>query len=270
MVVGGRVTYAGRATVAVVRRPYEGIERAVERVAEKLDRRNALPRYEATGDWEARLHGQLGAGWPCKDAAEFDLVWSDTTKRLHDRGLRMGKGAFGGWDDGDRSFARAAWCLVAHYRPRVVLETGVGRGLTSRCILEGLIRNSQGHLWSIDLPPLIARRLALETGLAVDDRCRGAWTLVSGSSRRRLGALVRELGGIDMFVHDSSHTTRNLRFELDRVWPVLRPGAFSLVDDIDVNRVFATSQDVANAVHVIGPHEERAGLFGIARKAAIG
>ena len=59
-----------------------------------------------------------------------------------------------------------------------------------------------------------------------------------GSSLRRLPGLLAKLGQIDMFIHDSLHSERNVRFELDRVWPMLRPGEAIVVDDIDANDGF--------------------------------
>jgi hypothetical protein len=35
-----------------------------------------------------------------------------------------------------------------------------------------------------------------------------------------------------MFVHDSLHTTRNMRFEMKLAWPALRPGGIMLIDDV--------------------------------------
>jgi hypothetical protein len=56
-----------------------------------------------------------------------------------------------------------------------------------------------------------------QTGIAVPGRLRAAWTYVRGSSRRRLPSLVTELEAIDIFIHDSMHTTHNLTFELKTV-----------------------------------------------------
>jgi hypothetical protein len=89
-------------------------------------------------------------------------------------------------------------------------------------------------LWSIDLPPFVGRR-AQETGVAVPPWLRDRWTLLSGSSRKRLPRLVSALGQIDLFVHDSSHTARNVRFELEQVWPALAPGGAVLIDDVEKN-----------------------------------
>jgi methyltransferase family protein len=71
----------------------------------------------------------------------------------------------------------------------------------------------------------------------VPERLRGRWTLLRGSSRRCLPSLVGGLDRIDLFVHDSMHTARNVRFELDQVWGGLRGGA-ALVDDVERNAAF--------------------------------
>jgi methyltransferase family protein len=64
------------------------------------------------------------------------------------------------------------------------------------------------------------------------------WSYIEGSSRLRLPKLLAKLGQIDLFVHDSLHSARNVRFELDRAWTALRPGGAMVVDDIDANRGF--------------------------------
>src|ERR1043166_1889344 len=64
--------------------------------------------------------------------------------------------------------------------------------------------------------------------------------LLQGSSRRCLPGLLARLGTIDLFVHDSLHTERNVRFELDRAWAALRPGGAMGIDDIDANAGFAS------------------------------
>src|SRR5262249_48975337 len=112
-----------------------------------------------------------------------------------------------------------------------------GHGVSSRFILEAMARDGDGRLWSIDLPPVQAPWHD-QVGIAVSDELRGRWSLVRGSSRLRLPALLAELGTIDLFVHDSLHSRRNVLFELERVWPALRPGGAIVVDDVDANSAF--------------------------------
>ena len=76
------------------------------------------------------------APWPCRENEGFDAAWDHIAETLSAKRLRMGRGAHGGWDDADRELARSIWCLVRHLRPTNVVETGVGRGVTSSLILE--------------------------------------------------------------------------------------------------------------------------------------
>jgi predicted O-methyltransferase YrrM len=190
-------------------------------------------------DGERELHELLGLPWPCPEIREFEAIWAAMLGTLADRGLARGRGAFGGWDDGDPRLCRLAWCSARHLRPGRVVETGVGRGLTTRILLEALERNGAGHLWSVDLPPLLDRQLAAETGAMVTPDLRQRWTLMHGSSRHVLPKLLDDLGSVGLFVHDSMHTTRNVTFELEHVWPALPPGAVALVDDVERNQAFA-------------------------------
>jgi hypothetical protein len=230
-----RLAYAGRAAKAIAAQPSEGIERTLERIAQWREWRRPPWRYEATEPGEERVHELIGAEWPCEERHAFDDVWNAALDELAGRGLQVGRGAFGGWDDGDTRLGRVAWCLARHLRPDRVVETGVARGLSTRVLLEALARNGNGHLWSIDLPPLLDDRLAEQTAAAVPERLYDRWTLLRGSSRRVLPGLVAELGQIDLFVHDSMHTARNLGFELEQVWPALAPRGAALIDDVETN-----------------------------------
>jgi predicted O-methyltransferase YrrM len=147
----------------------------------------------------------------------------------------VGRGSYGGWDDADAGLARALWCLVRHARPERVVETGVARGLSTRVVLEGLERNRSGQLYSIDLPPLTVPERRVEIGAAVPVSRRDRWHYIEGSSRRRLRPLLRELGTVDLFIHDSWHSTRNTLWELDRAWASLSDGGAVVADDIDFN-----------------------------------
>jgi hypothetical protein len=233
--------------------------------------------YVVTDAWERRLHEVLGVPWPCADAVEFWNVWPRVLAPFREAGVRIGRGAFDGWGDGEPGLARAAWCLVHHLRPVNVVETGVARGMTSRIILEALERNGAGRLWSIDLPPLRPEMQA-QIGAAVGSGLRHRWTYIKGSSRRRLPALLRKTGEIDLFIHDSAHSEYNVRFELDRAWAALKPGGAVMADDIDYNWGFRTfSQAHPGHQFLICPGEplepdpirfDAKGLFGIARKVA--
>jgi methyltransferase family protein len=236
--------------------------------------------YTATGEWERRLHDILSVSWPCPGTAEFWTLWPEVLTPFVTEGVCIGRGAFGGWGDGEPGLTRAAWCLVRHLKPANVVETGVARGFTSRIILEALERNGAGHLWSIDLPPPLHPELHTQIGAAVRDGLRYRWSYIKGSSQRRLPQLLKEIGEIDLFIHDSAHTEDNVRFELDRAWARLKPGGAVIVDDIDYNWAFYTFMQANPGNQFLVCHGEplerdpprfdAKGLFGIARKASGG
>lgn len=230
-----RIAYAVRASRAFATQPRDAVERTLEKVAERRDLRAGDLHYPVEDAPEEGMHRLVGADWPCSELDGFEAAWESAAAELRARHLRMGRGAFGGWDDGDRRFVRFAWCVARHLRPNRVIETGVARGLTTAVLLDALEQNVQGHLWSVDLPPLLEVGLSDETGAAVSERLCHRWTLVRGSSRRVLPGLVNTVGRIELFVHDSMHTTRNVNFELECVWPALAPGGVILIDDVEKN-----------------------------------
>jgi cephalosporin hydroxylase len=157
--------------------------------------------------------------------------------------VKVGPFSFHSWNDGDAGFVRAIWSLVRQIRPNIVVETGVAHGMTSRFILEALDRNAAGNLWSIDLPPVNPESRE-EVGIAVDGAAlRNRWSYIRGTSRRKLPALLSQLRRVDLFIHDSMHSARNVTFEMDLAWKYLSPGGVMVVDDIDINPSFKAFAD---------------------------
>jgi hypothetical protein len=242
---------------------------------EERERRGPQCQYEPDDNWEQRLHDSLGVPWPCKVTSEFWDLWSEVIRELEAKGIRAGPESFQSWNDGDAGLVRAIWCLTRHLRPKKVVETGVAHGVTSRRILEALEKSGDGHLWSIDLPPM-ERVWRKQVGVAVGDRFADRWSYIKGSSRRRLPELLSRLGQIDLFIHDSLHSERNVRFELDRAWAALRPNGVLVVDDVDANRgfrsftqTFSGHQSMICEAEPLHPDLRRfnkKGLFGIILK----
>jgi predicted O-methyltransferase YrrM len=121
-------------------------------------------------------------------------------------------------------------------KPRFVVETGVGSGVTTSFILQALAANNEGHLWSIDLPPIGAERFA---GSFVPQPLRNRWTLLRGRSRDLLPRLLSDLPAPDVFLHYSLHTTRNMTFEFQAAWRKMNAGAVLLSDDIHMSKAFS-------------------------------
>jgi hypothetical protein len=239
---------------------------------ERRERSRPRCQYESDENWERHMHERLSVAWPCESCAEFWDLWPVVMKQLAQNGIDAGPETFKWWNDGDAGLVRAIWCLIRHLKPKRIVETGVGHGVSSRFILEALKTNGDGHLWSIDLPPL-ERSWHQEIGVAVGKGHTDRWTFIRGSSRRRLPKLLSNLGQIDLFIHDSLHSEHNVRFELDHVGRCLARNGVIVVDDVDANggfqsfiEEFSIEQAIVGDAEPLRPDARRLnnkGQFGI-------
>jgi Methyltransferase domain len=233
--IGRLPAYLARFVRALAEDPGETLRSIPETVSGHLF--DVRVDYRVEEDYGRAFHDLLGLPWPCDELDHFHEIWNDIEADLASLGLAYGRWTYGEYSDADPALGAVTWCAVRHLRPQKVVETGVARGVTSRLILEALSLTGQGHLWSVDLPHPLRPELHHETASAVSSENRDRWTYVRGSSRRQLPSLVSRLEKVDMFVHDSLHTARNMRFELRTVWPAMDRGGLVLVDDVD-NQAF--------------------------------
>ena len=233
--IGRAPAFMGRFARALATDPVETLRSVPESVSSHLF--DVAVEYSVEEDFGPAFHRILGLPWPCDETNHFEDVWASIERHLATQGLSFGRWTYGEYSDADPALGAVTWCAVRHLQPENVIETGVARGVTSRIILEAMALNGSGHLWSVDLPHPLRPELHHETAAAVPLARREKWTYVRGSSRQQLPSLVARLEKVDMFVHDSLHTSRNMRFELRTVWPAMDPGSLALVDDVD-NQAF--------------------------------
>jgi predicted O-methyltransferase YrrM len=194
------------------------------------------PAYETVG-WEGALpdlESRLGRVSGVLEEPALAEVEENTRRLLAES---RGYDPFSPRWAADSLLARCCYLVCRLLEPDVVVETGVAYGVSSAFILKALEENGRGALHSVDLPPL--RKGYTESwGLAVDEALRPRWEVHRGPSARVLPGLLVEVGVVDLFVHDSLHTTRNMRREFEAVWPRLRDGGVILADDVERNRAF--------------------------------
>lgn len=170
--------------------------------------------------------------------------------------------------NGDFALARSIYVICRLRSPNAVLETGVAYGVTSAFALQALAVNQKGTLFSVDLPPL-GKEADQHVGELVPQQLRERWHLYRGTAKRVLPDLLPSIGELDLFVHDSLHTSRNMTFEFETVWPSLRPGAVLVADDVGLNDSFSDfAAEVKPSFAAVIREENKEALFGIVVKAA--
>jgi predicted O-methyltransferase YrrM len=126
------------------------------------------------------------------------------------------------------------YVLCRQQRPGIVVETGVASGISSSYILCALRQNTHGKLYSIDMPGWGDS----QSGWLIPDYLRHRWHLTLGRSSETLGPLLERIGNIDMFLHDSDHSYRNMTWEFQTAWSYLNSGGLLLSHNIDYNNAF--------------------------------
>jgi len=75
-------------------------------------------------------------------------------------------------------------------------------------------------------------------GAAIPKDLRDRWELKIGTSKELLVKNLKNLSSIDIFLHDSLHTYKNMSYEFEKSWPYIKKGGFLLSDDITSNNAF--------------------------------
>ena len=159
--------------------------------------------------------------------------------------------------------AATTHALIRSLKPEVVVETGVGAGVSSWTILQAMEQNGVGRLISIDLPTPNTELLP-EVGYLVPRELRHRWDLRIGPSRKLLPRALSEMGQIDIFLHDSRHSYSNQLREYRTAWPFIRDGGMLVSDDVSNDALYDASRGWDREPSIIGQSKESP--IGLVRK----
>lgn len=120
--------------------------------------------------------------------------------------------------------------------PETVVETGVLYGAFDSYILAALEHNGEGTLHSLDLPD--GPNSEYPYGYVIPDAFRDRWNLQLGDAREILDEWCKDIGPIDVFLHDSLHTRSHMQFEYETAYPYINEGGVIASHDILLSDVF--------------------------------
>ncbi len=166
--------------------------------------------------------------------------------------------------------------VVRHLKPKVIVQTGVCNGLSSAFMMLALAKNGpEGTLHVIDMPPIfdssdenwkvkgkvygVVIPEGKNSGWLVPEAYRNRFEVLSGDAKLLLPGLLKKLGKVDMFYHDSDHTYDHMMFEFKEAKTYLTQSGVIVSDDISWN---ASLWDFADE-HIVPAYNYR-GSMGIA------
>ena len=140
--------------------------------------------------------------------------------KMHHRGNEIDNQAFYG--------RRIGWyAMVRVLKPTVIVETGTEKGLGSIVLAEALLKNGNGHLFTIDIEPT--------AGLMIGDRYTEVISQIIGDSLQSLTTIER----VDLFIHDSDHSAEHEAREFEIIETKLSKQGVVLSDNSHVTNELA-------------------------------
>ena len=131
------------------------------------------------------------------------------------------------------------YLIVRLMRPKTIVETGTGVGVSDAYILEALNRNGmQAEFYSIGKQSLNMGKFPI--GYCIPDELRYGdivkYYQYPVIIQRILPELLEEIGDVDIFFHDSDHDAPNMYWELETALPYTD---VLLVHDVHTNEAFS-------------------------------
>ena len=154
-------------------------------------------------------------------------------KKLHSTTERPNKTPEYGW----REFL---FIVVRAVKPNIMIETGSFDGLSTAVILLAMEKNNKGTLFTIDLPnPRLPCDIKAESAWIVPNYLRNRLELKVGKSSEHLESIIKQIGEVDLFYHDSWHTYHTMMFEYQTIWPALSLGGLLMSEYLpNLNNAF--------------------------------
>ena len=124
-------------------------------------------------------------------------------------------------------------------QPQQMVETGVAKGFTTASALDAIDRNGHGQLHSVELPSLYFG-YAEQVGERIPNRLRNYWRLEFGPSAVVMPRLMKNIGSLELFVHDSACNYDNQKTEFSIALAHMPPGGILISDMLNSDAFLET------------------------------
>lgn len=185
--------------------------------------------------------------WCKKNTRDFSLLagrmnsslWEESEKFEKDVVLRAKEVLSKiGLDLGGGGYYSLLYFLTRHFKPGVVVETGVAAGFSSQAFLKAMQANDRGVLYSSDFPYFRLKNPEQYIGILVEEELKERWRLYINGDKKNLPKIAAQVSGVDIFHYDSDKTYSGRLFAMDIIKRLLHRGSIIVMDDIQDNSFF--------------------------------
>lgn len=143
-------------------------------------------------------------------------------------------------------------------QPLKIVETGVANGHSTFFILNALVKNGKGKLYSMDINS--------DVGSLITEDLKKNWELfiLSKTNKKELEGILKKIYPIDIYIHDSNHFYYWQELEYKLAFKYVRNKGFIMSDDTDSSYAFLDFIK-SNELNPFFLYDFRK-VFGIARK----
>ena len=130
--------------------------------------------------------------------------------------------------------------LTRYIKPKIIVETGVAAGFSSKAFLVAISKNKKGKLYSSDFPYFKEENAEKYIGLLVENIYKENWDLYTEGDINFLKTLKDKIAtsSIDLFHYDSDKSYRSRKNTFNIIKRYLNEKCIILFDDIQDNNHF--------------------------------
>jgi predicted O-methyltransferase YrrM len=128
--------------------------------------------------------------------------------------------------------------LMINFKPNIILETGVAAGLSSRCILEAIKKNSKGVLYSSDFPYFRLSNPEKYIGIMVPEELKKNWHLEILGDEKNIKKFKLEINYADIILYDSDKRYSGKINFFKSVNSLIKSNTIIVVDDLHNDSFF--------------------------------
>jgi predicted O-methyltransferase YrrM len=157
--------------------------------------------------------------------------------------------------DCEEGLAAFLYSYVLTNKPAVIVETGVANGITTNILMEALEKTG-GALHSFDIDPKTQNVY----------RGKGKWSfhLLTKDYKSALKNKVKEIGAVDLWIHDSNHGYSWQAFEYSLALETLAEDGVLVSDDIDSSTAWGlASESMFNSSFCVFDNRKFLGIAGV-------